>query len=91
MNSVFGVCLSRKATAGSFVLYYEGYATASLSHDASEADIEDALSIVPVIQGVDVEFSMPTSGACNSTAINVIQASTYMQCNNNDILEGRGG
>lgn len=47
----------------------------SLPYDASEADVEDALSIIPVIQGVDVEFSIATSGACNSTAINVIQAS----------------
>ena len=53
----------------------EGYATVSLPYDASEADVEDALSIIPVIQGVDVEFSIATSGACNSTAINVIQAS----------------
>lgn len=38
--------------------------------------MEDALSVIPVIiQGVDVEFSIATSGACNSTAINVIQAS----------------
>lgn len=77
LTSIFSVYLSRKATAGSFVLYFEGYATASLSHDASEADVEDALSIVPVVQGVDVEFSIATSGACNSTAINVIQVSTH--------------
>lgn len=36
--------------------------------------MEDALSIIPVLHGVDVEFSIPNSEACNSTAINIIQA-----------------
>lgn len=63
-----------KATAGTFVLYYEGYPTTTLLHDASEANVETALSAIPVIQGgVNVDFSIPSSGACNSTATNVIQ------------------
>ncbi|CAM9494096.1 unnamed protein product [Scytosiphon promiscuus] len=62
-----------EASAGSFVLYYEGYPTTTLAHDASETDVEVALSAIQLIQGVNVEFSIPSSGACNSTAINVIQ------------------
>ncbi|CAM9684713.1 unnamed protein product [Pylaiella littoralis] len=63
-----------QATVGTFVLYYESYPSATLRHDASEADVETALSAIPVIQGgVNVDFSIPLSGACNSTAINVIQ------------------
>lgn len=64
-----------KATAGSFVLYFEGYPTTTLLHDASEADVESALSSIPATQGINVEFSIPLSGACNSTAINVMQVS----------------
>ena len=58
------------------MLYFEGHATTSILYDASEADVENALSTISVIQqGVDVEFSLADSGACNTTAINVIQAS----------------
>ncbi|CAM9203672.1 unnamed protein product [Ectocarpus sp. 12 AP-2014] len=62
-----------EATAGSFVLYYEGYPTTDILYDASEADIESALAAIPDVQGANVEFSIPLSGACSSTAINVIQ------------------
>lgn len=69
------IASSQKATAGSFVLYYEGYATTSILYDASEEDVEVALSTISIIQGVDVDFSLGYSGACSSTAINIIQAS----------------
>lgn len=59
------------------MLYYEGHPTPSIRYDASEEDVRAALSTIPVIQGVDVEFSMDSSGACNSTAINIIQASHF--------------
>lgn len=55
------------------MLYYEGHATGSILHDASESDVESALAIMPVVRGVNVDFSLPSSGACNSTAINVMQ------------------
>lgn len=55
------------------MLYYEGYATPPLLYDASETDLEDALKSIPIIQGVAVEFSNPSSGACNSSATNVIE------------------
>lgn len=63
----------QQATAGTFVLYYEGHPTPSILYDASEADMEKALKSIPTIQGVAVEFSSPSSGACNSSAINVIE------------------
>lgn len=73
-SAVFVVVATvQKAAAGSFVLYYEGYPSTTLSYDASEADVRAALSAIPAIQGVDVTFSIPGSGACNSAAINVIQ------------------
>ncbi|CAM9299639.1 unnamed protein product [Hapterophycus canaliculatus] len=62
-----------EATAGSFVLYYEGHPATTLPYDASEVDVQSALSAISLIQGVNVEFSIPSSGACNSTAINIIQ------------------
>lgn len=63
----------RQAASGSFVLYYEGYATTSILHDASEEDVRDAIETIPLIQSVDVKFSIPSSGACKIAAINVIQ------------------
>lgn len=67
------VAFARKAIAGSFVLYYEGYPTTTLSHDASAAKVKAALSAIPAIRGVNVNFSIPLGGACSSAAINVIQ------------------
>lgn len=64
-----------KATAGSFVLYYEGYPSTTLSYDATKGEVQAALSAIPTIQGVNVAFSIDDSGACNSDAINVIQVS----------------
>lgn len=66
------VAFAHKATAGSFVLYYEGHPTTTLSHDASAANVKAALSAIPAVQGVNVDFSIPLN-ACNSAAINVIQ------------------
>ncbi|CAM9607255.1 unnamed protein product, partial [Sphacelaria rigidula] len=62
-----------QATAGSFVLYYEGYASRTLLYDSDEEDVESALHSISILQGVDVTFSIPSSGACNTSAINVIQ------------------
>lgn len=56
-------------------MYYEGHASTSILHDASPDDVKGALESIPVIQGVDVDFSVPTSGACNASVINVVQAS----------------
>lgn len=73
--AMFVFVFAQKATAGSFVLYYEGHPTTSISHAASAASVEAALSAIPAIQSVNVVFSNPSSGACNSAAINVIQVS----------------
>ena len=66
---------ARKATTGSFVLYYEGHPSTTISHAASAATVKAALSAIPAIRGVNVDFSVPSSGACNSAAINIIQVS----------------
>lgn len=72
-SAMFAAAFAQKATAGSFVLYYEGHPTATISHAASAAMVQAALSAIPAIQGVNVDFSVPSSGACNSAEINVIQ------------------
>lgn len=55
------------------MLYYEGHATTSIVYNADEEDVESALKMISVLQDVDVTFSIPSSGACNTSAINVIQ------------------
>lgn len=45
-------------------------------YDADEEDVESALETISVLQDVDVTFSIPSSGACNTSVINVIQVCT---------------
>ncbi|CAM9408980.1 unnamed protein product [Discosporangium mesarthrocarpum] len=62
-----------EASGGTFVLYYEGHGSSSIPYDASAEDIEEALEDIQLVNDVNVVFSSPSSGACNSTYINVIQ------------------
>jgi hypothetical protein len=60
------------ATTGNFYLYYKGYPSVIIAHDASADTIKEALLSIPVLTDVTVTYSVAGAVACQITT-NVIQ------------------
>lgn len=52
------------ATEGNFYLYYKGYPSKIIAHDATEETVKAALEDIPALTEVAVTFSVPGASAC---------------------------
>jgi len=59
------------SSGGSFVLYYKGKPSETISADATEAEVEAALTYINAIIGIDVTFSTGDA-VCNDEDTNIV-------------------
>jgi hypothetical protein len=61
------------ANTGSFVLFYNGVASANIAYDATALSVSQALQKIPALKnGVKVSFSIPNSRVCQLQRNNVL-------------------